>query len=705
LRGFELLRLLASIKLPKQLKIFAKTFISFTAYILPYFFILLCLLFMITLISMNLFRKEIYVSPYLLEKPDLHEYLAYFVTSMQVLLVSDWQKVLNRCSYAYGSHTGLYFIFCTIILKYFLENLMLAFFVYIYSDVHSKYAKEDASRIFLTFEKTNVEKKKLLGHSIFKNHILNLGNESSAAAPQQREKAIQEPISNKNSPISPNKSSVRPIPKPNNNSKITGVRYVSKALKFFKGARKKSSNLSSTLRLRTGSISIAARASKQGNIFSKGKRMTILSKDDTNLLFSPRLGENTLGLEGPGLPLEFNAEDSPQIPERSIARRRSRIAPGGNEDENKGEPTPVVRFGHYNPPLPPLKLPNPDDQPKRYSTMQPHSDLPSVEESPAIGFKLIKPNLPPIDLPIIAEDSQPAQATLETEANEPLMTNAENKDDSKGEGSPTPQSPDRGNRPFFNLFRFNTQGANKTNQVAPSGFRRNASQKQIHHRIDARLPSIHNRLAGVGSGSFLLSMSTMRHSSWTQIFTRKGYWRLSFLFSIADVAIKIFVTETFICTDRTNLLTLVAVVEWIINVFFFLELVFGIGINRYNSRQAIKQRIVPRISLDYFEVVLLVAGIIHTSLLRSFCTESALSNAAYLVSIFNFYRVIRRSLTYKRYSWIIIRSINHVFLGLVVFFSILMIFAISSYSMFKGYTTSCDLPTFENITKEKVGST
>lgn len=92
LRGLALVRHFNHPKLQKQLKIFIKTVVNFSSYLVPYILILVCLQLIITGLAINLFNEEAYLG-LTTEKIDRDAYLRYSVTSFQLLFVSDWSVV------------------------------------------------------------------------------------------------------------------------------------------------------------------------------------------------------------------------------------------------------------------------------------------------------------------------------------------------------------------------------------------------------------------------------------------------------------------------------------------------------------------------------------------------------------------------------------------------------------------------------------
>ncbi len=155
-------------RLSKQLKIFLKTCITFSSYIVPYLLILLVLLLMITILSLEIFSRESYINPLLGREQINNDFLSHMITSLELLFVADWSKLMNRCSFYHGSGSSIFFITQAFVYKYFLENCLISYFIFFYSNHYWQYIKEDSAKIYLTFEKTAAEKKQII-----KNHFIN----------------------------------------------------------------------------------------------------------------------------------------------------------------------------------------------------------------------------------------------------------------------------------------------------------------------------------------------------------------------------------------------------------------------------------------------------------------------------------------------------------------------------------------------------
>ena len=90
LLGF--LRYVHLLKMSNQLKIFLKTGISFTSYMLPYLIILGSFVLIANCIALEVFRREAYIGE-LSEGSVVDIYVLYSITSLRIFLISDWSSV------------------------------------------------------------------------------------------------------------------------------------------------------------------------------------------------------------------------------------------------------------------------------------------------------------------------------------------------------------------------------------------------------------------------------------------------------------------------------------------------------------------------------------------------------------------------------------------------------------------------------------
>lgn len=74
---------------------------------------------------------------------------------------------MDRCIYHYGIHVALFFLGVALVMKFVVENCMIACFIFIYNSLYWDLIKEDSSQIYLNFDKTTREKKKQIQRSIF----------------------------------------------------------------------------------------------------------------------------------------------------------------------------------------------------------------------------------------------------------------------------------------------------------------------------------------------------------------------------------------------------------------------------------------------------------------------------------------------------------------------------------------------------------
>lgn len=191
--------------------------INFSSYLIPYLIILVATIFSVTIISLNLFDSESYLESQL-QLSTSDSLLKYAVSSFQVIFVSNWGEVnenyqlMDRCIYYYGIHVALFFIGIAIIMKFVVENCMVACFIFIYNSLYWDLIKEDSSQIYLNFDKTTREKKNRIQRSIFsRNSTIN--KLSSHSAPQSPEMVFGK------------------------TKNISNFLYINRAIKHFKGKR------------------------------------------------------------------------------------------------------------------------------------------------------------------------------------------------------------------------------------------------------------------------------------------------------------------------------------------------------------------------------------------------------------------------------------------------------------------------------------
>jgi hypothetical protein len=161
LRGYSLLRLLDFRWIPKQLRLFIKTFLNFVEYLVPYLLISLSTLHTLTLINSNIFNRDAYISDELTTFP-CDDYFAYLLTTLKIIFGADWVPVMQQSSLVYGPGVSIYFMLIVTWCKDILDNMLLAYFIFLYSDVYWQYSKQEATHIPLTFDRTIREKKEIV---------------------------------------------------------------------------------------------------------------------------------------------------------------------------------------------------------------------------------------------------------------------------------------------------------------------------------------------------------------------------------------------------------------------------------------------------------------------------------------------------------------------------------------------------------------
>lgn len=92
MRGLTLVSYFNHPKLQKQLKIFIKTVINFSSYLLPYLILVVTILVVVTIVALNIFDPEAYLESRLLNAPT-DNLVKYGVSSLELVFVSGWSEV------------------------------------------------------------------------------------------------------------------------------------------------------------------------------------------------------------------------------------------------------------------------------------------------------------------------------------------------------------------------------------------------------------------------------------------------------------------------------------------------------------------------------------------------------------------------------------------------------------------------------------
>lgn len=92
LRIFGLLKYLRDIKLPIQLKIFIKSVMNFSSYLLPGFIIFIIFALVVNLIAIDTIASENYISV-LAESATIDLYALYMIASSQIFFSTGWSAV------------------------------------------------------------------------------------------------------------------------------------------------------------------------------------------------------------------------------------------------------------------------------------------------------------------------------------------------------------------------------------------------------------------------------------------------------------------------------------------------------------------------------------------------------------------------------------------------------------------------------------
>lgn len=158
LRALEYSQFFQKAALSKHLKILLKCMLHFSVYVLPYLFIKTCILLILTLLAMDFFKPNVYLSETLSDQNQIDLFLRYLATSLQILLVNNWGEIMSRCIYHHGAYVSLYFVIPAVLLRFFLENIMLSLFLHTYSEIYWEYIKVQDNRMGINFEKRGLHK-------------------------------------------------------------------------------------------------------------------------------------------------------------------------------------------------------------------------------------------------------------------------------------------------------------------------------------------------------------------------------------------------------------------------------------------------------------------------------------------------------------------------------------------------------------------
>lgn len=164
LRLFELLRFMHPLIITRQFRIFLKSMIDFLVYMKPYIVISSILIISNTVVSLQYISPAGMVWPYTSSEDDLLP--GYLITATKVLLTSGTGTLQARTSFLDGHGWALYFIFQSLLVKYFIDNCFVAIYIYIYASLVKQYA-DRLNTIPLDFEKSTWQKKAMLSRSVF----------------------------------------------------------------------------------------------------------------------------------------------------------------------------------------------------------------------------------------------------------------------------------------------------------------------------------------------------------------------------------------------------------------------------------------------------------------------------------------------------------------------------------------------------------
>lgn len=154
------------IPLPKQVKIFLKSIINYVPYLLPYGVLLVSYVTVTNIMALQLF-PEGYANP---EFTNTHfdAFLKYLPSSLSLFLGSDWASVMERTAEKYGAGISIFFIVQVSITRFVLDNCLLSYFIFTFSEVYWQFHKQSSDKIVLQFEKSAFQKQQLLTKSIFR---------------------------------------------------------------------------------------------------------------------------------------------------------------------------------------------------------------------------------------------------------------------------------------------------------------------------------------------------------------------------------------------------------------------------------------------------------------------------------------------------------------------------------------------------------
>jgi hypothetical protein len=165
LRLFELLRYLRYLTAAKQFKIFLKSLIDFSSYMLPFAIISVIFVLTSTSISLQYISRQAYAWPFHEQTRDLFWY--YLIGSIRLYFCSNSGTLMYRAAVLDSPGWTVFFVLQSLAAKYLIENLFLTIYISIYSRLILHHATKQAA-IILDFEKSAHQKREMVEKSIFR---------------------------------------------------------------------------------------------------------------------------------------------------------------------------------------------------------------------------------------------------------------------------------------------------------------------------------------------------------------------------------------------------------------------------------------------------------------------------------------------------------------------------------------------------------
>ena len=166
LRAFFLIKYVQGLDLSNQIRIFIKTMIEFTNYLVPYSLIATLFVLSTAVIALQHFSPEAYGYPF--NETPVDKFLVYSISSLKIFFTTDWSTIMHRVALIHGRGLSIYFILQAVLCRFIIDNCFCAYFVFIFTDFFWRYIKEDPRKIGIVFEKTAVQKREMIGKYLFR---------------------------------------------------------------------------------------------------------------------------------------------------------------------------------------------------------------------------------------------------------------------------------------------------------------------------------------------------------------------------------------------------------------------------------------------------------------------------------------------------------------------------------------------------------